>query len=272
MKHRPLLLALAVAGTSLFAGEVRTLKLEAPAGLTRADLRYEGDPKKAEGVLLICPGNNGDGAALFSDGWRRLAQRHRLLLAGIAFSSREEDVATDGPLAYYRTENGSGKALNDGLRRLTGRDLPLVIFGYSNGAKFANRYVYQNPRRIRVWASYAIGWVAEPSPDAKVPPGVVACGLLDTNVSTARDTFLAARRAKGPVCWLGVPGKDHGLDAAALVWIRTYFDEELSRRPDAPEVWREASDRGLDGFLVKCRFPSESCANEWASFGRTPPR
>lgn len=169
---------------------------------------------------------------------------------------------------------GSGEALREGLRRITGSaDTPLVVFGFSGGAHFAHRFAYRYPNQVRVWCAYGFGWWDAPPQGTRVPPGVFVCGLDDERLPQTRDAFLAARRAKAPVCWLGVPQSGHAIAPHAAAWVRNYFHEELSARDaKSPEVWAEASDRGLDGFIVRVRLPSESCAASWRRFGETNPQ
>ena len=142
----------------------------------------------------------------------------------------------------------------------------MVIFGYSDGAQFAHRWVYQNLERVRVWCIYSFRQFDETPKDKKIAPGIFACGLDDENLSTTRDGFLSALRAKAPACWLGVAHTGHVVHDRAAAFIIDYFDAELNKPANAPEVWKQADDRGLEGFLVRSRFPDEKTAEEWRIF------
>ncbi|MDR2983131.1 MAG: hypothetical protein LBV12_12925 [Puniceicoccales bacterium] len=248
--------------------DVNTLRLQPASGMVRAELKYFDPPAQCAGALVLCPGYNQDGEFLIRQKeWQDLAQKHRLILVGLSFASKEEDLGASERRGYYYVERGSGEILLAELEKITSRDLSIVIFGHSGGAHFAHRFVYQFPDRVRAWGAYGFGWHDEaPAASKAKPPGVFICGLKDERLGSTREAFLSGLRSQWPVCWLGVPGSGHVIDSKASVWVRSYFDAILSQPSNAPGVWSKASDRGLEGFLVRCWFPNEKIKKSWEQF------
>jgi pimeloyl-ACP methyl ester carboxylesterase len=251
------------------------------AGMTRADLKYLAPPKKCAGVLVLCPGYNGDGEFLLRQKeWQDFAKQRGLALVALSFASEQRELSPQVGRGYYYVERGSGKLLLEGLRKIIGRDVPICIFGVSGGGHFAHRFVYQFPERVRVWAVYSIGWYAEAPPLACAkPPGVFLCGMDDERLGATRDAFLSARRANWQMCWLGVPNNGHSIDAGAADFARVYFSEVLKKPVNNAGLWRFVNGqestqgnaaglegRGLEGFWVKLWFPSDSALAAWQRF------
>ena len=248
--------------------EIKTMRLSPVPGMIRAELKYGTVPPDCAGALVLCPGYNGDGETLIREkGWRDFAKKHRLVLVGLSFASNTDDLSAKNRRGYYYAENGSGHLLLSGLRKIIGKDLPIAIFGFSGGAHFTHRFVYQFPEKIKVWAAYGFGWYddAPESPTIK-PPGVFACGLKDSRFDATLSAFLSARRAQWPVCWLGIPENGHITDARAIALIRNYFDAVFLMKKETLGIWTYARHWGLDGFWVKAWFPNEKTLNDWYAF------
>ena len=265
--HVLLLLALLISLPSLHAGApilqeapqaITTVRLAPIPGMIRAELKHDAIPPQCEGVLLLCPGYNGDGEYLIrKKGWRDLAKKHRLLLVALSFASKEEDLSAATRRGYYYVEKGSGKLLLDGLKKIAGKELPVSLFGYSGGAHFTHRFVYAHPEKVRVWGVYGFGWFDDAPANSKTkPPGIFVCGVQDQRLAATRDAFFSALRAQWRVAWHGVPNSGHIIERNAAVQIRNFFDDVLSMSPDAPGTWREiTNENGLDGFSVRTWSP-----------------
>lgn len=263
-----ILLLLAWLPVPLLAAEpvLHTLKLKPVAGMTRAELKYFAPPANCAGALVLCPGWNGDGGAMLRDpGWQELARKHQLALVGLSFASDDEDGAEAG---YHHSAKGSGQLLVDGVRQITKREVPLVLFGFSRGGQFVHAITCQFPEKVRTWACTGIGPTEEMPKETKAkPPGLLVCGLDDGNTSTSREAYLSGLRAKWPVCWLGVEKSGHVIEPRAAAWVRTYFDAVLALPRNNAGVWAEVGDeRGLEGFLVRCWFPDEKTQDSWKKF------
>ena len=121
-----LALGLAVAQV-LPAAEVSCLHLGPSQNMSRADLYYVAPVEDLRAVLILSPGCNGNGESLIrSPVWQQFAHRNHLGLVGLSFSSPEK--AIHNGTGYYYASKGSGDKLLDGIRKIYGRDLPLLLY------------------------------------------------------------------------------------------------------------------------------------------------
>jgi hypothetical protein len=239
------------------AQKIETLRLPLIDGMTRAELKHEAMFADCAGVLVLCPGYNGDGEYLIREkGWREFARKHRLLLVGLSFASKTEDLSRRVRRGYYYVERGSGGLLLEGLKKITKRELPVVIFGFSGGAHFVHRFVYEHSAKVKVWGVYGFGWFREAPQKARVkPPGIFVCGLEDERLKATRDAFLSALRAQWSVAWMDVPRSGHTMEARAISRVREFFGKVLVMPADARGKWKRAEGGGLDGFSVRSWEP-----------------
>ncbi len=122
-------------------------------------------------VLLLCPGQNGDGRAWFDQpGWHELARAGRLKEEGLNYRSPDELLSADSRQGYYYPESGSHERLVRELGQRHGKDFRLAMFGYSGGAHFTHRFVHSHPERVLVWCAYSAGWWDDP-PAPKLKSG-----------------------------------------------------------------------------------------------------
>ena len=88
---------------------------------------------------MLAPGMNTDGALFLKEApWMDFAKRNNLGVIALNYS--EEDLYQNRK-GYYRPEQGSGQALLDEIKRVYGKDLPIVLYGFSGGAQFVSRFV-----------------------------------------------------------------------------------------------------------------------------------
>ncbi len=120
-------------------------------------------------LLLLCPGQNGDGRAwLDQPGWHELARAGGMKAEGLNYRSPDEHLTADSRKGYYYPESGSHERLVRELGQRHGKDFRLAMFGYSGGAHFTHRFVHIHPERVIVWCAYSAGWWDDPpSPKAK---------------------------------------------------------------------------------------------------------
>jgi hypothetical protein len=232
--------------------------------MTRAELKHDAIPPQCAGVLVLCPGFNQDGEYLIRErGWREFAQKHRLLLVALSFASKESDLSPSIQRGYYYTEKGSGKLLLDGLKKITGKELPISIYGFSGGAHFTHRFVYKNPTKVKVWCAYSFGWYNNaPRASALHPPGIFVCGTQDERLASTRDAFLSARRAQWRVSWLGVPNSGHSVVAGAANQVRQFFDDVFSMKPADAGTWEDIpKTNGFEKVTAKSWVPKKQPAS-----------
>ncbi len=241
------------------AAEPARLSLIPAPGMLRADLYHVDTVRHPRAVLVLCPGCNADGGGLVSNVlWRAFAERHSLGLVGLSFASRSEHIR-DGT-GYYYVRNGSGKVLIDGIHRLFGRDLPILLYGVSGGAQFTARFVEWKPERVIAWCAYSAGWWDEPQPSPAMPPGLVVCGESDERLGASLTYFKQGRAAGKPWLWISVANNGHWPDARAESFVRDYFRAVLDMRqgamPAATGVWVDIDTHREAGEATVRDYPS----------------
>lgn len=86
--------------------------------------------------------------------WMDFAKRNNLGVIALNYSSSEEDLYQNRK-GYYWLEQGSRQVLLNEIKRVYGKDLPIVLYGFSGGAQFVSRFVDWRPDRIIAWCAYS---------------------------------------------------------------------------------------------------------------------
>lgn len=196
------------------------VKLEFPPtpAIERADLNFRAPISECssayepKGILILVPGRNGNGRDLIiRDEWTHFADTHHLALCGLSFSSPKDRIED----SYSNAHSGSGDLLLAGLTQFLGQEkaqtLPLLIYGFSAGARFTASFVDAHPDRVRSWCGYAVGrWEEIKSTAASFPPGIVACGEWDAGCYHASLLhFQRGRKLGQPWMWLSLAETGH---------------------------------------------------------------
>ncbi|MDR1191169.1 MAG: hypothetical protein LBK60_05810 [Verrucomicrobiales bacterium] len=173
--------------------EPRKISVPPPVNLERADLYAWRTDYQPVAVLVLCPGFNGNGKDLLHDEqWRKFAKEHRLGLAGLSFASNPELFRLGR--GYYYAGQGSGDALLACVKKAYGKNLPLLLYGFSGGAHFTARFAEWQPARVTAWCAYSAAWWDEPIADNHAAPGMVACGADDERYQASLEYFQGGRR------------------------------------------------------------------------------
>jgi len=251
--------------------EIQTLSMKAATDMTRSDVCYLPIVGKPKAVLVLCPGYNGNGTGLIQQkAWQEFAVSENLGLMGIHFESPVNLLSECQ--GYYQASKGSGEILLASIRKIYGRDLPILIFGFSGGAHFTTRLIAWKPENILGWCAQGAGVLDEPVPSKSNPPGIMACGGDDTRLGGALIFFKQGRAAQKPWLWIEVPKTGHAMSAKLDNFIRSYFkvllhpasdasawvDIDLMKEISATEAQQKPS---LSGWL-----PDRSLFNSWAEF------
>ncbi len=215
------------------AEKFETLRQEPAPHMTRADIHYVETVKNPKAVLVLCPGVNGNGEGLIrSRKWIAFAKANQLGLAGLSFASPIS--AIDDGTGYYYVGNGSGELLLKGLRKIFGRDLPLLLYGTSGGAHFTSRFVEWSPKRVLTWTAYSAGWWDEPEMSRVTPPGIVACGDEDHRYGASLIYFKQGRALGKPWLWISLPRTGHTGSSELDQFVMNYFAAILQNRSGDP--------------------------------------
>lgn len=223
-----LVLSFLLAPLAIASDTIEKVTLKPTKGLRRAELFFAETVPQPQAVLVLCPGYNGSGEGLIRQPeWRGFARKHQLGLVGLSFAS-DGELLQQGK-GYYYPALGSGQLLLDGLRGKFGRDLPILLYGFSGGAHFTSRFAEWNPGRVLAWCAYSAAWWDEPSANRNPPPGLIVCGDEDPSRYGASLIFLKQGRAAGkPWLWVSLQGTGHHTSAKLDAFVRGYFSAILS--------------------------------------------
>lgn len=245
---------------SSVAAEVATFNLSHAPNMNRTDLYYETTSENPRAVLILSPGVNGSGEGLIrSPAWQEFAQRNHLGLVGLSFSSPEKAIH-DGT-GYYYASKGSGDKLLEGIRKIYGKDLPLLLYGFSGGAHFTSRFEEWAPSRVIAWCADSAGWWDEPKPSGVSPPGIVACGVNDPRYGASLSYFKQGRAAGKTWLWVSLPKIGHQASPALEEFARKYFEAVLKRGRSSGlsgGVWVDVDTKNIINASQAFAIPSES--------------
>lgn len=277
-------LGLAVA-QALPAAEVSRLHLVPSQNMDRADLYYVLPIDHPKAVLILSPGVNGSGGSLIrSPVWQQFAERNHLGLVGLSFASASPDAlalraashattrlpplvvaSSSDPLhdgtGYYYASKGSGDKLLEGIRKIFGRDLPLLLYGFSGGAHFTSRFEEWAPARVIAWCADSAVWWDEPKTSGVSPPGIVACGENDPRYGATLSYFKLGRVAGKPWLWVSLPKLGHQASPALEDFARKYFEAVLRRGASSAlsgGVWVDVDTKKVITESEAMALPSES--------------
>ncbi|MDQ8196213.1 hypothetical protein QEH59_17395 [Coraliomargarita sp. SDUM461004] len=201
---------------------------------TFAEDVYDWHARDARGdevaVLVLCPGMNSDGAHFLSEEpWVTFAEDHGLGIIAVNFSSDPERMYGVEQAGYYWPEQGSGTALLDAIDSTYGRDLPILIYGFSGGAHFTSRFVEWVPERVLTWAAYSAQFWDDPLASETSPPGIVACGELDSaRWFPSFSYFYKGRELGKPWTWVSIAETGHHRKGAFETFVRAYFSQIMN--------------------------------------------
>lgn len=227
------------------ATKVEKISLPLIPDLQRADIYILKLTEQPAGLLVLCPGCNGNGKDWIENPvWRKFAQEHNLDLIGISFAS-DVSLLKNGR-GYYYAHLGSGQLLLDGIRQAYDQDLPLILYGFSGGAHFTSGFVEWKPDRVIAWCAYSAEWWDIPSAKAMSPPGLVACGEDDPRLGASLIYFKQGRAVGKPWLWLCAPHTGHSIYPPAESFVRRYFSAILDKtRINKSGEWVDIDQKSL---------------------------
>lgn len=253
--------------------EIQKLALTPPADMTRADLYVYRSAENPIGVVVLCPGLNGNGESfLRRDEWRQFARSHNLGLVALSFASPNEFLNEKGR-GYYYASKGSGQVLLDGIRKIYGSDLPVLLYGFSAGAHFTSRFAEWKPERVLAWCAYSAAWWDIPKEAAVNPPGIVACGNDDFRKKASFAYFKQGRSAGKPWLWINISKMGHSMAPQLETFARHYFSAviDASLHPDSSDggLWIDVDNKkSQDSPPLTGWLPDKKLFDEWKLINR----
>lgn len=208
------------------SAEIKTIRLEPAANMTRAEIDYIATVPSPKAVLVLCPGDNDKGGTIIqSAAWQDFAKKNRLGLAGLSFASSREALRAN--VGYYHAALGSGGLLEDGLRKIYGKNLPVLLYGFSGGAHFVSNFENWQPHKVLAWCAYSAGWWDRPQKNSFSSPGLVACGVEDKRLGPSLIYFKQGRALGKPWLWASLPRTGHEASEPLDEFVRRYFESAL---------------------------------------------
>lgn len=252
MKTAALLLLLSI--SRFLAQEIETLRMEPAAGMTRAELHFVKTVSHPKAVLILCPGVNGSGEKLIrGKAWQEFARENNLGLVGLSFASLSS--AIHNGTGYYYASKGSGEKLLEGIRRIYGKELPILLYGFSGGAQFTSRFEEWRPEKVFTWCAYSAGWWDSPVKSNVTPPGIIACGDEDHRYGASLVYFKQGRAAGKPWLWVSLPKIGHTDSSQLDEFVRNYFSAILKQDFNA-SVYADIDQEIIVSKLMAAKMPS----------------
>lgn len=230
------------------------------------DCRQNGAVK---GVLVLVPGCNGDGRTFLDDkGWVRFAEKNRLALVGVTFSSPLKILKARR--GYYEASRGSGRVLLALLEEAGFAGAPLFMFGFSGGAHFVSSFVEEYPERVLAWCAHSAAWWGAICREAAdVPPGIIACGAEDTRMGASLSFFKEGRSLGRRLSWVEIPDSGHKRSKPFEDFTREFFCEIIANGGKKKAVWVDMGCGEVIGEKSVCAesnrswMPSMRVYREW---------
>jgi hypothetical protein len=192
------------------------------ADMLRADVYFLKTSGNPSGMLILCPGCNENGEEWIKDPiWQNFARSQNLDLAGISFSSDVTILISRG--GYYCASLGSGKILLDAIKRVYGREMPMLLYGFSGGAHFVSDFANWHPKEVVAWCAYSAGWWDARVSETNRCPSLIICGQEDFRLGASLDFFEEGRELGKPWLWLSPSTIGHAHPIAVENFIRKYF-------------------------------------------------
>nr|DAH48338.1 MAG TPA: Esterase.3A [Caudoviricetes sp.] len=227
-------------------------------------------------ILVLAPGMNTDGTFFLKESpWMDFAKRNNLGVIALNYSSLAEDLL-ENRKGYYWPEQGSGQALLDEIKRVYGKDLPIILYGFSGGAQFVSRFVDWCPDRIIAWCAYSAQFWDYPKDGSKITKarGIVACGDQDgLRWQPSFGFYYQGRKNKRPWIWVNISNTGHNRSAKFEKFVRQFFDEELAiwrgdKKP-TEDVYSDISNSDNELLLLseqpelQCPFRTKELLESW---------
>lgn len=255
---------------SLYAGGTeKVLKLTPAGDIQRVEFRclsFSNRPPSA--VLVLCPGQNGDGAEfLTGEEWKTFAKTNNLALLIPGFVSGDEELKAGR--GYFVASRGSGKMLLEALELAGWSDVPLLLYGFSGGAHFTVSFSAWSPGNVLGFCAYSFGWWSPPPANLQCP-AIIACGQFDAaRYGSSFAYFQAGRRQGSPWAWASIEGQEHDPCPRLENFVREYFRSLLDPQVGAQVTVDNVRKTLLKGSacdpLTTSVLPCEAVLASWQS-------
>ena len=224
--------------------------------------------RKAKAVLALVPGANGEGRGFLNDtNWTAFAEQQNWAVVAASFVSPVELLKKNS--GYYDVAKDSGRMLLDSLAKANLDGLPIFVFGFSGGARYAAGLAMSYPDSVAGWAAHAPSDAVKISKGV-VPPGIVACGEDDVRLGATLSWFKDLCAKGGCVTWVEIPRAAHVRSGKFEAFVRKWFVEESARRASKKKgLWCDLGNGEVVDSSTVCAkanqswFPSRAAYDDW---------
>lgn len=230
-------------------------------------------------VLVLAPGINAEGNFFLEEQcWTDFAKKNNLGMIALSYKTLVNETDSGQNEWYYYPNSGSGQALLDSIRKVYGKDLPIILYGFSGGAQFVSRFVDWCPDRIIAWCAYSAQFWDYPQDGRNVTKarGIVACGDQDGLRWQPSFSFYYKGRMKNrPWIWISVPNTGHVRNPKLEEFVRSFFIEELkiwhNRINPQNDILADISTKDIiydirarnTNKALKCQFRNFKLLEQW---------
>lgn len=219
-------------------------------------------------MLVLCPGQNGDGADLVSDEkWRTFSEANNLAILVPGFVSGDEDLKSGK--GYFVASRGSGKLLLEALNKCGWSDVPLLLYGFSGGAHFTISFAAWSPGNVLGLCAYSFGWWSPPPENLRCP-ALIACGQFDAvRYGSSFGYFQAGRRQGKPWAWASLEAQEHDrcpkLDDFVREYFRSLLHSSIKQQVTVDNVRKSLVKGSTCDPLTTSVLPCEAVLTSWQS-------
>lgn len=215
------------------AADSERICLQPTVEMDRAEVYIWRPGNEVRGVLVFCPGHNGSGESFIKDKkWRDFAFQQKVALCGLSFASRMD--ITQQEKGYSIADRGSGRLLLNLIDKEFSDKIPILMYGYSAGARFTASFAAWTPARERVviWCASGVGrWPKLPEDSMAFSKGIVACGEYDaTSYWNSLHFFQQGREKNFEWTWISLKDLGHSYSPVLDEFVRLYFPVIINRR------------------------------------------
>jgi len=247
---------------------ISTQVFSPPPGLDVAEVSFYQPHDEPRAILVLCPGENGNGRELIKRAeWRSFAEKEHLLLVGIHFES-PHDLLFLGK-GYFYAEQGSGNLLLKAIDNVCKKTLPILMYGSSGGAHFVSSFANWHSERVIAWCAYSAGWWEPPHTNVTTNCGIIACGEADGVRYDASLAYFRQGRALGKHwTWVSLMDAGHEWSPALEAFSRFYFAAVVNQQ--AKGIWYDVMKKtSCNGYpahpTLAVWLPNADVAKVWCS-------
>jgi predicted esterase len=226
----------------------------------------------ANQVLLLVPGYNGSGPAMFTQQWKIFADKYHLMLLAPTFAISPEEL--QNRQGYYYPDQWSGEATEKALDELGEHEHinidKILMFGFSAGAHFTHRFALWKPQRVKAFVAYSAAWWDDPNESLAHVPALIMCGEADPRYDATWQFMSEGQALNLPWVWRSYEGMGHEITAVVQRMAEAFLGHYASDEADSPyygdaQSYQYVTPDKMESIppQERIRLPSKAVAEQW---------